>query len=386
MSNKTKKDRDGLHRRPNPDGIYYFFFRAADGRWRERSTGTRNYSEARLVRSAELEKIRKGELPSELRDCTLGGVAKMWLQQQQPLVLPITLAGYRWILQPLLDRFGGKKLKDISAASVRAYQAERASQCSHRTVNREIQTLGAIIRLAGMGQTLLEVKSLPDRPSGIGRSLSEEEANRFWITAGSRPEWQMISWVALLAANTGLRGGEIKRLRFRDLLLEKRIILVRRENTKTDAGERVIPLNTAALWGTERLLEREMCLGASLPEHFLLPANSGKQTKQGARLSIGYDPSTQQRSWRTAWRTLTRAAGLRGFRFHDLRHHFITKLAEAHVPIQVAMSLAGHMTPAMNRHYTHISDRAVRGAVDAISCELRFPSFQQFGTQPPGQS
>jgi hypothetical protein len=55
----------------NPAGIYYFYFRRADGRWRERSTGTRKYSEARDIRSAELGKIRKREMPSELRDWTL---------------------------------------------------------------------------------------------------------------------------------------------------------------------------------------------------------------------------------------------------------------------------------------------------------------------------
>src|SRR5215813_154084 len=99
MPPKKKRDRDGLHRRPNtPDGIYYFYFRGADGRWRERSTGTRNYSEARDIRDDELRKIRRGEMPSELRDWTLENVAKTWLERQKPRVRPITHAGYRWIL------------------------------------------------------------------------------------------------------------------------------------------------------------------------------------------------------------------------------------------------------------------------------------------------
>jgi len=379
MLRKTKKDRDGLHRRPNtPSGIYYFYFRGADGRWKERSTGTRNYSIARDIRSSELAKIRKGEMPSELRDWTLDSVAQVWLQQQKSLVLPITFAGYRWILQPLLSRFGGKKLKDISPANVRAYQAERALQCSHRTVNRELQTLMTITRFAGIAAAFSELKSLPDPPSGIGRALQAEEENRFWTTASSRPGWEAVSWLALLAANTGLRGGEIKRLRLRDVLLEKQIILVRRESTKTHAGERLIPLNAAASFAAERLLDRAKTLGAYLPEHFLLPADNGKHTKESDATCLGYDPNNHQKSWRTAWRSLTRAAGLRGLRFHDLRHSFITKLAEAGVPLQVTMSLAGHMSSAMSRHYTHISDSAVRRAVDAIPCErMPLTSFQQ---------
>ena len=379
MLKKTKKDRDGLHRRPNtPNGIYYFYFRGADGKWKERSTGTREYSIARDIRYAELEKIRKGEMPSEKRHWTLETAAQQWLQQQKSLVLPITFAGYRWILQPLLDRLGGKKLKDISPASVLAYQAGRALQCSRRTVNREVQTLKAIMRCADLGSKLSQIESLPDPPSGIGRALQVEEERRFWITAGSRPGWKAVSWLALLAANSGLRGGEIKRLRLRDVLLEKQMILVRRQSTKTDAGARLIPLNVAALFAAERLVERAKSLGAYLPEHFLLLANDSKHTKESAVTSVGYDPNNHQKSWRSAWRSLTRAAGLRGLRFHDLRHCFITKLAEAGVPIQVTMSLAGHMNREMTRHYTHISDGAVRRAVDAIPCEqVQLASFQQ---------
>jgi integrase len=369
MAKKAKKDRDGLHRRPNiPQGIYYFYYRGTDGRWREKSTGTASYTEAREIRHRELDKIRSGNMPSAFRDWTLEKVAHLWLERQKALVpSAITVAGYHWILRPLLAKFGGKKLKEISVENVLAYQAERAMECSHRTVNRELQTLMRIMRLAGLGAAFSDVKSLADRPSGIGRVLSIEEDERFWEVASSRSGWQMISWVALLAANTGLRGGEIKRLRFGDIFLEKQIIIVRRPSTKTDAGARLIPLNPSALFATERLLNRAKLLGAHLSEHFLLPANPGKHTKDAVTPAAGFDTSNHQRSWRSAWRSLTRAAGLRGLRFHDLRHHFITRLAEASVPIQIAMSLAGHMSPEMTRHYTHISDRAVRDAVNALS-------------------
>ena len=271
--------------------------------------------------------------------------------------------------------------RSVSSANVWAYQAERALHCSHRTVNRETQTLITILRLAGMAAKLSEVKSLPDRPSGVGRSLSEDEERRFWMAAGSRRGWEEVSHVAMLAANTGMRGGEIKRLRLRDIHLDKQRIAVRRESTKTDAGGRLIPLNAAALFAAEWLFERAKALGASLPEHFLLPANYGKCTgKQAGGVITGYDPTRPQHSWRTAWRTLTRAAGLRGLRFHDLRHNFITKLAEAGVHVEVTMRLAGHLSPEMTRHYTHISDIAVRRAVDAISFQ---PPLE--GSQPQAQ-
>lgn len=226
MGKKSKKDRDGLHRRPNtPSGIYYFYYRGTDGRWREKSTGTTSYTEARDIRSRELDKLRSGQMPSQFRDWTLERVAGVWLQRQTSLVSSITVTGYRWILKPLLAELGGKKLKDISADDMLAYQARRAIECSHRTVNRELQTLLRVMRLASLGAALAAVKSLSDRPSGIGRALSAEEEDRFWQVASSKPAWEMISWVALLAANTGLRGGEIKRLRLGDVALPKRMIM-----------------------------------------------------------------------------------------------------------------------------------------------------------------
>ena len=375
MNSNARKDRDGLHRRPKAaQGIWYFYYRGADGNWHEKSTGTRNYSQARLIRTEELEKVRRGEFPSEMADCILRDAAELWLGQQRTLVLPVTFSGYHWVLQPLLKAFGGKKLKDISVPMVRAYQAERAALASSRTVNRELQTLMTILNQAKMGGALAEIKPLRKRTSVLGRALSQEEERRLFATAASRPAWEAVFSLALLAANTGLRSGEVRRLRIGDVSLETQAILVHRGATKTDGGERVIPLNTSALLAARFLIDRAVCLGASAPEHFLLPANLSKRTTQAVHSSTGFDPTQHQRSWRTAWRRLTRTAGLRGLRFHDLRHHFITRLAEANVPIQVAMSLAGHMSMEMTRHYTHISDRTRRDAVNAIACNV-FPKL-----------
>ncbi|HEY1255544.1 MAG TPA: tyrosine-type recombinase/integrase [Terracidiphilus sp.] len=123
---------------------------------------------------------------------------------------------------------------------------------------------------------------------------------------------------------------------------------------------RVLPLNQSALWAVERLLDRAKELGATQPEHYLMPSRvSGKQ----------YDP-TQPLSrwgWRTAWRELAMEAGLEGLRPHDLRHHAITKLAEsAEASEQTIMSIAGHVSVEMIRHYPNIRQEAKRKAVAAL--------------------
>jgi integrase len=63
---------------------------------------------------------------------------------------------------------------------------------------------------------------------------------------------------------------------------------------------------------------------------------------------------------------LRSAAGLDGVGFHSLRHTFVTLLAEQGTPLPVTMSLVGHMSARMTRHYTHISANAAREAVERL--------------------
>src|SRR5207244_3711992 len=126
---------------------------------------------------------------------------------------------------------------------------------------------------------------------------------------------------------------------------------------KTDAGERVIPLNEDAIAALMDLYHRAEALGGTNPGHFVFPAcENGK-----------IDPTRSQQSWRTAWRNLTRAAGLAGLRFHDLRHHAITELAESEASDQTIMAIAGHVSPKMLAHYSHVRLGAKRDALDALT-------------------
>lgn len=58
---------------------------------------------------------------------------------------------------------------------------------------------------------------------------------------------------------------------------------------------------------------------------------------------------------------------LAGLRFHDLRHHAITELAESQASDQTVMAIAGHVSPKMLAHYSHVRLDAKRHALDAIS-------------------
>jgi Phage integrase family len=56
-----------------------------------------------------------------------------------------------------------------------------------------------------------------------------------------------------------------------------------------------------------------------------------------------------------------------GLRFHDLRHHAITELAESQASESTVMAIAGHVSPKMLAHYSHVRLEAKRTALDALS-------------------
>jgi len=80
-----------------------------------------------------------------------------------------------------------------------------------------------------------------------------------------------------------------------------------------------------------------------------------------------FDPTRHLNSWRSAWRTLTKRAGLPGFRFHDLRHCAITLLAESGASDSTIMAIAGHVSRRMLERYSHVRMEAKRTALETLS-------------------
>jgi hypothetical protein len=89
--------------------------------------------------------------------------------------------------------------------------------------------------------------------------------------------------------------------------------------------------------------------------------------RPGPAVSVTPDPTRPMSTWRTAWRNLAKQTGLPGLRFHDLRHHAITESAESSASDQTIMAIAGHVSPTMLAHYSHVRLDAKRHALDALS-------------------
>jgi integrase len=206
------------------------------------------------------------------------------------------------------------------------------------------------------------------------------------VKAGlTNPDWEAALMAAVVAANTACRSWEIKSLRLGDVDLNASNpkLFVRRENTKSDAGAREIELNGLALWAIKRLIERAAKLGATRPDHYLLPADLSRHTKSTDPLKgqRGYDPTRHQQSWRTAWRKMTQAA-LSRVHFHDLRHTAITRGRERGVAIGILKALAGHMDARMVEYYSHIGSGVKRDAVELIGETYR-PVARLLGIEGP---
>ena len=74
-----------------------------------------------------------------------------------------------------------------------------------------------------------------------------------------------------------------------------------------------------------------------------------------------------------------------GLRFHDLRHHAITELAESQASDQTIMAIAGHVSPRMLNHYSHVRLAAKRNALDALSDSFSKGSTPNGGTSEPNE-
>jgi integrase len=211
-------------------------------------------------------------------------------------------------------------------------------------------------------------KRLIEPQSEAGQALTIEQLCRLETAAASRDAWEVAFCAELIAANTGMRGGEIKKLRLGMIDLENRRVRITRAITKSDAGARLVALNRSATEAMCRLYRRAQMLGASAPDDYLLPADLSRHTKSTDPLKglRGFDPTRPQASWDTAWRNLREAAGLHGLGFHSLRHTFVTMMAQRGVPLPVVRAMVGHMSDAVTRLYTHISEGDARKAVEQL--------------------
>jgi integrase len=324
------RKRDGLYRRGN---IFAFRYKDADGVWREKQTGKRDRQEAKDVRADFLSQLQNGTLPTQMAEWTLEQARTWWTEFRKPRIATGTLTAEGYRLKPMIRVLGNVRLKQLTHVELDNYVTKRLSEeIAPWSINKEILTWSMILKKAKLWRRLADdYKPLKTKVSDIGRALTREELRHLAEIAATDKDWEAAFYGSVLAANTGLRGGEIKKLRIGSLDLEKRQLRVRRAVTKSDAGSRTVELNRDATEAAARLVLRASLLKppATQPEHYLMPKHLSRIAHGNHKGERGYDPTQHQQYWDTAWHSLTDEAGFPGLRFHDLRHTFITRMVSS---------------------------------------------------------
>ena len=350
---------DGLYRQPGSP--YWYTKLRINGRWREISTKKRKYGEAKSERKKLIQDQDEGRLPEgQLAGWAFERVAHQYLQAASIRLRPSSLKKERFFLVRPIREFGSLHCEKITAASIRQLQMNmKEGGCQNSYINLVTGATARVLRFSKTWRRIQDdVNRLPERAMPIARVLTVEEKARLFGVAARNPDWMVAYTAALIAVSTTTRACDLRALRWSDVDLFERTVSV--PDSKSDAGIRRIPLNDDAFASFRILHDRAIKLGIADPTSCVFPACEHRRI----------DPTTPQKSWRTAWRSLTKKAGLKGLRFHDLRHQCVTELAERGAPDQTIMAIAGHVSRRMLEHYSHIRLEARREAVNSLTSVL----------------
>lgn len=345
--------------------------------------------------------IERGERERRERGVPFREVAMAWLERLEHVkgAKPSTLRDYRAMLREpgapfargkgisegrILKAFGDRGAAQIAGQDVTRFLRSLDKSLSPRNVNKHRQVLSAIFAYA-MRKDAYALPYNPvadtdkreeDAPEALDYYSAEEvEALARALEAGKhraavlpirrrkgesnehlaarqkawsdeqrwcRREDRQSAELVRVAANTGLRRGELVALRWRDVDFARHKIIVRkamsagREASPKSGVLREVPLTKQAAVALDRLSRRE--------DH----------TAPGERVFIGRmgDPlDADAMSDRVV--SAMEPAGLRALRFHDLRHTFASRLVAAGIDLASVKAAMGHAKITTTERYLH---------------------------------
>jgi integrase len=326
---------------------------------------------AREVAEQRIAAAKRGEIPKpQIRNQIptlenfIDGKYKDWAlahQKTGEANLQRIRGAFPWLLDTKSDQ--------ITACVVEKWKVQRKQDGkSPATINRDLTMLRACLNKAVEwgyldSSPLVKVKALRNADNKRVRFLSEAEEKRLINQLDQREKriraerisanhWRKernypllpdipaaafadyLKPMVLLAINTGLRYGELSQLRWSDISLKSAPMLsVQAAFSKTDKP-RQIPLNKTALDTLKRWKRHEKDLGG-----LVFKGSKGNRIK----------------SVRTAWLKVLDNAKIVDFNWHDLRHHFASRLVMAGVDLNTVRELLGHGSLDMTLRYAHLA-------------------------------
>jgi integrase len=146
-----------------------------------------------------------------------------------------------------------------------------------------------------------------------------------------------------LAIYTGMRRGELLKLRRSHVDFGLNLINVKQTKTGKD---RTVPMDVSV---RETLIR--LCEGLSDDDFVFINPQTGVQLTDVKR----------------GFRSACRETGILNLTFHDLRHTFGTRLADAGVDIVKIAELMGHQSILTTRRYTHATEEGKRAAIAQLA-------------------
>jgi integrase len=149
--------------------------------------------------------------------------------------------------------------------------------------------------------------------------------------------------LVLVSLNTGMRRGELFDLKWSAVNFQTKTITAAGATTKT-SDTRHIPMNKETL----RVLEGWKKLAGK--SRYVFPSQEGGRLKDV----------------KSAWLKLLERSNIEGFRWHDMRHDFASRLVMAGVPLNTVRDLLGHADIKMTLRYAHLAPGTKAAAVELI--------------------
>lgn len=352
----------GFHARITPSGLitYYLFYRlnGKQVNYRLGIDGQMSPAQARDLAKNKIAEVTQGVDVQAVRkhDRTKTKYSKFstlrffleekyapWLKSRNPKTAEKTIKAFESSFPALMDF----QLADINAWEIEKWRNKRlADGVKPATTNRQINTIkGCLSRAVEWGtidsHDLGKVKTLTVDNSKV-RYLSKDEESRLRENLQTC-ETDFLEVIVLLALNTGMRKGELLSLEWSHVNFENKILTVDFQNAKS-GNTRHLPLNTQAFNTLKEWQHKTDEIG------FVFKDKNGLPLKDFPYL----------------WGELLDKAQITNFRFHDLRHHFASKLVMASVDLNTVRELLGHSDLKMTLRYAHLAPEHKAAAVNLI--------------------
>ena len=249
---------------------------------------------------------------------------------------PKTIKAYRNSVIRFLS-LAGKSPEEITNEDIKNYMLhlldERES--SHSYVNQALSAVKIYFKEVCHRNDISFNLPRPKKQKTLPEILSKEEVARI-LSCVQNSKHKAILY---LVYSSGLRVGEVVRLRIGDLDPERMLLRVEQGKGRKD---RYTLLSPVALAAVNKYIAREE------PEDWLFPGGS-----EGSFLT--------ERSVQNVFRDACEKAGItKAATVHTLRHSFATHLLESGTDLRYIQELLGHSSSKTTEIYTHVSNNSIR--------------------------